>query len=56
MPPEILTKASEIKEVQWTVAFGNHGNLGYSQSIPMYNKGSEKSCGWGGAIILWERM
>lgn len=56
MPPEILTKVSEIKEVQWTVAFGNHGNLGYSQSLRIYNKGSEKSCGWGGAIILWGRI
>lgn len=52
MPPEILTKVSKMKAVQWTVAFGNHGNLGYSQSVQICNKGSETSHGEGRDIIL----
>lgn len=52
MPPEILTKVSKMKAVQWTVAFGNHGNLGCSQSVQICNKGSEKSHGEGRDIIL----
>ena len=47
MPPKILTKVSKMKAVQWTAAFGNHGNLGCSHNVQICSKGSEKSHGEG---------